>query len=251
MTSKSNKKNLTENFFLQKYPTSFLSMDTEGRVIRFDSFSKIISAGLRVGFVTGPKQLMKRIELHLQTSALHASALSQVLIDNILDKWGFDGLFKHFEFIQKFYKERRDVMIKAAKNHLTGMAKKNFKKNLHTPKRQKFKTFFSPFSGLAEWSEPTAGMFLWIKVKGIPDAHNLVTNECLKQGVMFVTGHAYTVKYGEPCPYLRACFTLPSLDQMDIGMKRLADAIRQEQKRYKNLNLTGFSLRALENTLGT
>lgn len=199
-------------------------MDTQGRVIRFDSFSKIISAGLRVGFVTGPKQLMKRIELHLQTSSLHASALSQVLVDNILENWGYDGLFAHFDRIQIFYKERRDAMIAAAKKHLTG---------------------------LAEWNEPTAGMFLWIKVLGVPDVYNLVTNECLKHGVMFVTGHAYTVKYGEPCPYLRACFTLPTIPQMEIGLKRLADAIVQEQKRYKNLKTNECSLRPLENTLGT
>ncbi|KAL0273265.1 UNVERIFIED_CONTAM: hypothetical protein PYX00_005976 [Menopon gallinae] len=194
--------------FQDKYPTSFLSLDTEGRVLRFDSFSKIISPGIRVGFVTGPKQLIKRIELHLQASSLHAAALSQVLIDKIMDNWGFDGLFKHFDFIQKFYKTKRDALIKSAEKHLTG---------------------------LAEWNVPTAGMFLWIKVKGVPDTYNLVTKECLNQGVLFVSGHAYTVKYGEPCPYLRACYTLPTIQQMDVGMERLAEAIRQEQKRSKHL----------------
>uniref|UniRef100_T1H8P7 Aminotran_1_2 domain-containing protein n=1 Tax=Rhodnius prolixus TaxID=13249 RepID=T1H8P7_RHOPR len=64
--------------FLQEDPVSFLSLDTEGRVVRFDSFSKILSSGLRVGFVTGPEPLLRNIELHVQVSTLHASAISQV-----------------------------------------------------------------------------------------------------------------------------------------------------------------------------
>ena len=69
-------------------PPSFLSMDTQGRVLRlmlqippkrqadrleltaplsrFDSFSKILSSGIRLGFVTGPKELIQRIVLHMQ-----------------------------------------------------------------------------------------------------------------------------------------------------------------------------------------
>ena len=46
---------------------SFYSIDDNaengGRVIRFDSFSKLISSGLRIGFVTGPTELIERIEL--------------------------------------------------------------------------------------------------------------------------------------------------------------------------------------------
>ena len=47
-------------------PPSLFSLDTEGRVIRFDSFSKILSSGVRLGFVTGPKELIQRIVLHMQ-----------------------------------------------------------------------------------------------------------------------------------------------------------------------------------------
>ena len=56
-------------YFLQfgeKRAPSLFSMDTDGRVLRFDSFSKIVSSGLRLGFVTGPKPLVDRIALHGQ-----------------------------------------------------------------------------------------------------------------------------------------------------------------------------------------
>ena len=49
-------------------PPSLFSLDTEGRVIRFDSFSKILSSGVRLGFVTGPKELIQRIVLHMQVN---------------------------------------------------------------------------------------------------------------------------------------------------------------------------------------
>lgn len=66
--------------FLDHAPDSFLSLDTDGRVLRFDSFSKILSGGLRIGWVTGPKDLIHPIELHIQSSYLHANTLSQVRI---------------------------------------------------------------------------------------------------------------------------------------------------------------------------
>ena len=76
--------------FLQgNRPPSFLSLDTEGRVLRFDSFSKVLSSGLRLGFVSGPPQLVERIQLHMQCSVLHASSMSQIIAHE---------LTKHNEF---------------------------------------------------------------------------------------------------------------------------------------------------------
>ena len=47
-------------------------------MIRLDSFSKVVSSGLRLGFITAPAPLIASIELHLQSSHLHAPTLSQV-----------------------------------------------------------------------------------------------------------------------------------------------------------------------------
>lgn len=54
-------------------------MDNDGRVIRFDSFSKILSSGLRLGVVTGPQFLLRQIELHVQSSTLQTSSIAQVI----------------------------------------------------------------------------------------------------------------------------------------------------------------------------
>lgn len=70
--------------FLEEEVPSFLSLDTEGRVLRFDSMSKVLSSGLRIGWVTGPKQLIQNLELHVQSSYLHSSTLSQVCLSPFL-----------------------------------------------------------------------------------------------------------------------------------------------------------------------
>jgi len=41
-------------------------MDVDGRVLRFDSFSKILSSGIRIGWASGPKPLVKPIVLQTQ-----------------------------------------------------------------------------------------------------------------------------------------------------------------------------------------
>lgn len=64
--------------FLDKQPISFLSLDTDGRVIRMDTFSKIVSSGLRMGVVTAHKEIVDKIILYNESSSLHASSMSQV-----------------------------------------------------------------------------------------------------------------------------------------------------------------------------
>jgi len=95
-------------------------MDTEGRVLRFDSFSKIMSSGLRVGFTTGPRRLLRQMELHMQTSSMHTSSLSQVILYKLLSHWGKEGLISHFGHVKNFYKQKRDHMMLAIEKQLTG-----------------------------------------------------------------------------------------------------------------------------------
>lgn len=96
-------------------------MDVDGRVIRLDSFSKILSSGLRVGFCTGPEKLIRSLELCLQASILHTASISQVLVNGVLENWGEEGFNEHVNRVKGFYRRRRDLMITAAEKHLTGI----------------------------------------------------------------------------------------------------------------------------------
>jgi len=103
-------------------PASFFSMDEDLRVLRFDSLSKVLSSGLRLGFVAGPLELVERMQLDQQVSALHACGVSQALMVSILDSWGVEGFQNHVEGIRQFYKERRDICHRLATKHLSDLA---------------------------------------------------------------------------------------------------------------------------------
>ncbi|XP_050442577.1 kynurenine/alpha-aminoadipate aminotransferase, mitochondrial-like [Adelges cooleyi] len=187
--------------FENVHPTSFMSMDTEGRVLRFDSLSKIMSSGLRVGFVTGHNRLLRQMELHMQTSSMHTSSLSQVLVHKLLSHWDNEGLVSHFLRVKKFYKQKRDHMLLAVKKHL---------------------------SGLAEWYVPCGGMFLWLKVIGLKDTRCLVTARCLEKNVILAPGYALAIDPKKPSPYIRVSFSIASHEDVDRGISLLAEAIREE-----------------------
>ncbi|KAB7505456.1 Kynurenine/alpha-aminoadipate aminotransferase, mitochondrial, partial [Armadillidium nasatum] len=173
----------------KNFPTSFLEMDTEGRVIRFDSFSKVLSSGIRLGFATGPKPLMKQLVLHMQASILHTPSLTQIMVSELLDNWKEEGFYEHTEKVKKFYEGRRNVMLKAAEKHL---------------------------SGLCEWSVPTGGMFLWIKVPELKDTWDMIMVRGLKKNVILVPGKAFSTNLDEPSNYMRASFSLATPEKMEL-----------------------------------
>jgi kynurenine/2-aminoadipate aminotransferase len=179
---------------------SFFSMDVDGRVVRTDSVSKILSSGLRLGWVTGPSALINRLEFHQQATNLHASGLTQMLVYKLLDQWGTDGFKKHIQKVKDFYSEKRDVTLRAAEKHL---------------------------KGLAEWSPPSAGMFIWFKLNGISDTENLIKEKAVKAKVVMVPGKVFSPS-NSPSPYVRAAFSTASEEDIDEALRRLANLLREE-----------------------
>ncbi|XP_063166372.1 kynurenine/alpha-aminoadipate aminotransferase, mitochondrial [Candoia aspera] len=190
-------------YFLQfnkPWAPTFLSMDTDGRVIRTDSFSKILSSGLRIGFLTGPKPLIDRVILHIQVSTMHTSTFTQLMITQLLQQWGLKGFLDHVDSVVNFYKKQRDVMLNAADKWL---------------------------KGLADWHIPAAGMFLWINIKGVPDTQELIMKKALEKQVLLVPGCSFNINSSDPSSYVRASFSLSSPNQIDQGFQRLAELIKE------------------------
>uniref|UniRef100_A0A8C5WYD9 Kynurenine/alpha-aminoadipate aminotransferase, mitochondrial n=1 Tax=Laticauda laticaudata TaxID=8630 RepID=A0A8C5WYD9_LATLA len=190
-------------YFLQfnkPWAPTFLSMDIDGRVIRTDSFSKILSSGLRIGFLTGPKPLIDRVILHIQVSTMHTSTFTQLMIFQLLQQWGLNGFLDHVDSVVDFYKQQRDVMLNAADKWL---------------------------KGLADWHIPAAGMFLWIKIKGVPDTQELIMKKALDKQVLLVPGCSFNINSSDPSSHVRASFSLSSPSQIDQGFQRLAGLIKE------------------------
>ncbi len=183
-------------------------MDTEGRVLRFDSLSKVLSSGLRIGWCTGHKTLIERIHLHMQTNSLHTSALSQRVASKLLaDVWGVEGLEKHVASVQDLYRKQRDMFVSCVEKHL--------------------KDYIT-------YSIPTAGMFLWFKFNDIPDSKKFIEERTRQKKVLLVPGQAFH-PYFEVGPYARASYSIETLENMEAACIALRECIEQELKERKTL----------------
>lgn len=70
-------------------------------------------------------------------------------------------------------------------------------------------------TGLAEWSVPNGGMFLWMRLLTIKDSFQLITEKARAAEVLFVPGRAFMVDDSAPTPYVRASFSQVSPKDMD------------------------------------
>ncbi|XP_041463100.1 kynurenine/alpha-aminoadipate aminotransferase, mitochondrial-like [Lytechinus variegatus] len=186
---------------------SFLSMDVDGRVIRCDSFAKILGAGYRLGWISGPNALVTRLLYHLQVDCQHSSLLSQVLFSRQFQQWGIDGFIRHTDTTREFYKRRRDIIAKAAEDHLTG---------------------------LATWSVPRAGLFMWIKLLTIRDAEEFLLDQVLKNDVLLTPGIIFLMDQSQPSSYIRVAFSVGPEENLAKGLKILAETIQEFNKTSKD-----------------
>lgn len=178
-----------------------------GRVLRFDSVSKVLSSGIRIGSVSGPATLLNAMDMHTASASLQTPSLTQTIAFALLDSWGYDGFIKHCETVSLFYKEKRDVFEKYMKKHL---------------------------GGLAEWTPPEAGMFYWFKLlsfDGTPgDSETTIRTKAFNKGVLALPGSAF-LPNGAQSAYVRASFSLLSEEEVDEALKRLKAVLEEEKER--------------------
>ncbi|KAI9439543.1 pyridoxal phosphate-dependent transferase [Lactarius indigo] len=174
-----------------------------GRVLRFDSFSKVISAGIRIGFVTGPTPLLDAMDRHTATANLQASSFCQAVVVTLLRSWGRDGFLAHTRKVADFYRAKRDVFEAAMERHL---------------------------HGLAEWNTPEAGMFFWFKLLlgKDGDSESIIRTKAFRGGVLALPGTVFFPN-GERTAYVRASFSLLEEEQVDEALRRLRVVLLSER----------------------
>lgn len=125
----------TVDEFLKGLVPTYLSLDVDGRVIRMDSFSKVVVPGSRMGWITASAQLVERFTRHAEMANQGPNGFSQVILHKLLDeRWGHEGYFGWLMNLRMEYTKRRDVMAAACEEFL--------------PKE------------VVSWAPPQAGMFV-------------------------------------------------------------------------------------------
>lgn len=175
---------------------TFKSMDDAGIVIYNGSYSKVLSAGMRIGFVMAQKDLLQRLTIAKQFSDCHTNIFFQIVTDMWLRTADVDA---HIEKIRKIYRDRCDYML--------GLLEKHIDKRV-------------------TWTHPDGGLFLWCTLPEGCDSQEL-SEIALEKGVAFVPGRDFMVDSDAPCRDFRLNFSTPSYENMEKGILRLAEAINE------------------------
>lgn len=97
--------------FIDSLVPSYLRVDTQGRVIRIDTFSKTIAPGARLGWFTCSPLFAERLERIGETSTQSPCGLGQVLVMALLTQWTFDGYIRWLRGLRTQYQHRRDFFV--------------------------------------------------------------------------------------------------------------------------------------------
>jgi 2-aminoadipate transaminase len=176
------------------------SREPDGRVIYTSTFSKILSPGLRVGWIVAPLPVIDMLVAAKQSTDLHTSTLVQYIIYEVVR----DGFLEtHIQNLRETYRERRDVMLAAMERE---------------------------FPEEVSWTHPAGGLFLMVYLPQYLDAQELL-KEALAYKVAFVPGIDFHVGNTGRNTF-RLNFSHETPPMIEEGIKRLdqllKDAIRQK-----------------------
>ena len=158
------------------------------------SFSKIISQGLRLGWINGPKEIVAQFEKVKQCADLHSSTICQFVIYEFI-RHGY--LEPHIEKIRADYRVKRDRMLRALEKW---------------------------FPAEVKWTRPEGGLFLWLQLPGHMSAKELFP-QAIENKVAYVYGSPFFANGGGDNT-MRLNFTCATMAEIDEGIMRLGRLVK-------------------------
>lgn len=163
------------------------------RTIYCGTFSKVMSPGLRIGWIVAAKPLIRRLVLVKQASDLNSCAVNQMVMHRMAEA----AFGAQVAAGCAHYRRRRDAMLAALQRHM--------------PKG-------------VSWTEPQGGLFVWVRLPAGIDSADLLQRSLDEAGVAFVPGGAFFFD-GRARNTMRLSFSLADERQIGEGIARLAKLI--------------------------
>ena len=172
------------------------TLDEEGRVLYAGSFSKIVSPGIRLGWIAGPREIIDKFEMAKQMMDVCPSTLTQILVCGLAR----DGyLDRYVPKLRDLYRIRRDAMVGALEAHMP--------------------------EGVT-WTKPNGGFYVW---PTLPEGMNALDlfHRAIERNVAFVIGAPFFPEGGGE-RNLRLSFCHETPEMIGEGIRRLGLAMKDE-----------------------
>ncbi len=175
----------------------------EGWVIYVSTFSKILSPGLRVGWVAAPPPVLRQMNLGKQAGDLCTGTFDQRFILEYMRRYDWRD---HVARLNQIYRKRRDALLTALEEE---------------------------FPATATWTRPRGGLFVWATLPKMIDTKDLLPR-ALDRDVAFVPGGAAFLD-GTGANNMRLNFSQNPPDVITEGVRRLGEVIREMMEIYEDL----------------
>ena len=173
------------------------SLDTEGLVIYCSSFSKILSAGMRVGFVIAPSEIASKMVVAKQVEDVHTNLFFQMLCHKYMTTCDLDA---HVAKINDLYRHKCNLMLECIDKYIP--------------------------ADKVTFTRPEGGLFIWGTVKNCDDA-SFVVKKAIEKKVAVVPGTAFNCDTEAPSASFRLNYSTPSDEQIVEGIKRLGEVFAE------------------------
>lgn len=175
---------------------SIKSMDDEGIVIYVSTFSKILSAGMRVGFVIAAEEVISKMVVSKQTSDVHTNLFFQMLCYRYMTECDLEA---HISDIRDIYRHKSGLMLDALEREL--------------PQSISF-------------TRPEGGLFIWCTLPDGVDAGAFIKEATARQ-VRVVPGATFNCDTEAPSQSFRLNYSTPSDEQIIKGVRILGELARE------------------------
>jgi 2-aminoadipate transaminase len=189
----------------ESLPTLY-SLDGGAYVVYLGTFSKILSAGLRIGWTVSPTPIREKIVLGKQAADLCTSTLTQTFAGEYFEagRWR-----EYVDDLIGIYRARRDAMVGAMAEY---------------------------FPHGATWTKPEGGLFVWATMPDVLNTEDLLA-KALSKGVAFVPGTAAYVD-GRGASSMRLNFSGVREDRIIEGIRRIGEAASEQLFLYETMTGT-------------